>query len=45
MTPAQVTRWIVENAHPLTTVDPGAPLSDLAPLADMVGDARVVGVG
>jgi erythromycin esterase len=45
MTPAQVTRWIVENAHPLTTVEPGAPLSDLAPLADMVGDARVVGVG
>lgn len=41
----QVTRWIVENAHPLITVDPSAPLIDLAPLADMVGDASVVGVG
>jgi erythromycin esterase len=41
----RVTTWIVENAHPLTTVDPRAPLVDLAPLADMVGDASVVGVG
>jgi erythromycin esterase len=41
----EVTRWIAENAHPLTTVDPDASLADLEPLADMVGDATVVGLG
>jgi erythromycin esterase len=40
-----VTRWIAENAHRLTTVDPSAPLADLEPLPDIVGDATIVGLG
>jgi erythromycin esterase len=49
MTPASanreaVTRSIAEHAYRLATVDPDAPLDDLAPLADLTGDATVVGV-
>ncbi|MFE6775389.1 erythromycin esterase family protein [Streptomyces sp. NPDC057702] len=40
-----VTRWISQHAHGLTTLDPTAPLTDLRPLADVVGDARVVALG
>jgi erythromycin esterase len=40
-----VTRWIVDNAHPVATLDPRAPLADLEPLAPMVRDATVVGLG
>jgi erythromycin esterase len=43
--PAAVARWISSNAHPLTTIDPGAPLTDLQPLRALVGDAKVVGLG
>jgi erythromycin esterase len=39
-----VTGWIVEYAYPLTTVDPRAPLGDLEPLVEMVGDASIVGL-
>ncbi|MFD7547732.1 erythromycin esterase family protein [Streptomyces sp. NPDC059816] len=41
----QVTRWIGQHAHPLTTLDPAAPPTDLLPLADLVGDAAVVALG
>ncbi len=34
-----------EKAVPLTTTDPTAPLSDLAPLDAAVGDARLVALG
>jgi erythromycin esterase len=40
-----VTQWIKANAHPLTTVDPDGVRTDLAPLPDMVGDARLVVLG
>jgi len=40
-----VTAWIDEHAHRLTTVDPEAPLTDLAPLAALIGDAIIVGLG
>lgn len=40
-----VARWIGQHAHRLATTDPGAPLSDLRPLAGMVDGARVVAVG
>ncbi len=44
--PAQpVTDWISHNAAPLTTVDPSAPLDDLAPLRRAIGDAEIVGLG
>ncbi|GGQ35938.1 hypothetical protein GCM10010266_69040 [Streptomyces griseomycini] len=40
-----VARWIGRHAHPLTALDPEAPLTDLSPLADIVRDAEVVAVG
>jgi hypothetical protein len=40
-----VTRWIDGNAHPLSSLDPRLPLADLEPLAHLVSDATVVGLG
>lgn len=40
-----VRRWIEEHAHPVTTTDVDDDLRDLESLREMVGDARVVGVG
>ena len=40
-----VIRWIRDQAHPLTTLDPRAPLTDLQPLRHMVHRARVVSLG
>jgi erythromycin esterase-like protein len=40
-----VTGWLEANAVPLSTVDPAAPLTDLAPLRRSVGDAEIVGLG
>ncbi len=40
-----VTAWIRQHATPLATTDPTAPLTDLAPLPQVVGDAQVVGLG
>jgi erythromycin esterase len=37
--------WIQEHAVPLTTLDPHAQLDDLAPLAQVVGNASLVGLG
>lgn len=37
--------WIEDSAHPIATVDPWAPLDDLAPLVPMVGHAVVVALG
>ncbi|MFI0501395.1 erythromycin esterase family protein [Streptomyces albogriseolus] len=34
-----------QAAHPLRTVAPDGPLDDLRPLSDVVGDARLVGIG
>jgi erythromycin esterase len=33
------------SAHPLRTAEPGGGTGDLRPLARMIGDARVVGIG
>ncbi|MEU9607498.1 erythromycin esterase family protein [Streptomyces sp. NPDC048057] len=41
----QVVPWIEGRAHPLTTFDPSAPLTDLRPLVPLVGDASVVALG
>ncbi|HET6707091.1 erythromycin esterase family protein [Amycolatopsis sp.] len=38
-------RWINRHAHPLATFDPEGPLTDLAPLRDMVRDASLVALG
>lgn len=43
--PPPVTGWIRNNAAPLDTVDPAAPLDDLAPLRRSVGAAKIVGLG
>ncbi|WP_405678173.1 erythromycin esterase family protein [Streptomyces sp. NBC_01511] len=45
MTETTVAQWIRQHAHPLTTLDPQAPLADLLPLADLVRDSAVVAVG
>ena len=37
--------WAEQHAIPLSTVDPGAPLDDLAPLRRSVGDADIVALG
>lgn len=43
----EFSRWLRENAHHLETIDPSAGVdsADLAPMAAMVQDARVVAVG
>lgn len=40
-----VTAWVGRHAEPLSTVDPAAPLTDLAPLRRSVGAASIVGLG
>jgi erythromycin esterase-like protein len=44
-TPPSVTGWIRHNATVLDTVDPAAPLDDLAPLGQSIGNAKIVGLG
>jgi erythromycin esterase-like protein len=43
--PQELTSWIRDNAAPLDTVDPAAPLGDLLPLRRSIGDAEIVGLG
>lgn len=40
-----VVEWVRQRAHPLDTVEPDAPLTDLLPLVGSVGDATVVALG
>ena len=40
-----VTAWARRTAIPLATVDPAAPLDDLAELRSSIGDAEIVGLG
>ncbi len=40
-----VRSWIKQNAVPLQTINPTAPLNDLASLQQIVGDAAIVGLG
>lgn len=39
------TAWLREHATALASLDPDAPVDDLEPLKELVGDARVVAVG
>lgn len=38
-------QWIEGHAHELATDDPDASVTDLAPLAELVAQARIVGIG
>lgn len=37
--------WLTRNSTPLATTDPAAALTDLEPFAQMIGGARVIGLG
>jgi len=41
----EAVEWLRVNGHPIETPEAGNGFEDLAPFADMVGDARVVGLG
>jgi erythromycin esterase len=43
--PDPVAGWVGHHAAPLAGVDPAAPLDDLAPLRQAIGDAEIVGLG
>jgi erythromycin esterase len=43
--PADVVAWIKRAAQPLVTVEAGRGFADLARFGQMIGDARVVGLG
>lgn len=40
-----VTQWIRSHAHSITTIDRQAPLTDLEPLANMIRNTTVIGIG
>ena len=44
-TSSPVLSWIKQQAIPLKTTDPQAPLDDLQPLQQIVGNASIVGLG
>lgn len=45
-TPAEAAaRWVAANAIPIATVKPGNDFRDLQPLKEIVGSARIVGLG
>lgn len=43
--PPELATWVAEHQVPLVGVEAGAGLDDLAPLAAVLGDARVIGLG
>ncbi|MGB3716618.1 MAG: erythromycin esterase family protein [Candidatus Promineifilaceae bacterium] len=43
--PPQTISWLRENIIPVKTTQPGADKSDLMPLKEIIGDARIVALG
>jgi len=43
--PPEVTAWLLDQAIPLETTDPTEPLDDLEPIREIIGDAKIIGLG
>ncbi len=43
--PSEIVNWLQTNAVPFDTAQPGVDYTDLMPLKDMVGNARIVSLG
>src|SRR5258705_13233786 len=41
----EVVAWLKANAMPLASAEPGTGFADLAALREIIGDARIVGLG
>ncbi len=45
LTSEDINAWLLENAIPFDTAEPGGDYDDLMPLKDIIGDARIVALG
>jgi|GEM_PF-2955583 len=43
--PLEVTQWLIQEAHRVSSTELGEGFEDLEPLREMIGDARIVGLG
>ena len=41
----EILQWISQHEIPIRTIEPGSPTDDLQPLAKIIGNARIIGLG